>query len=122
MAHNKKPLVVGLAAVLASLSSIPAAIAQDERAQLEEVIVTARKVGESLQDVPIAVTAFTEATIEDAGIELAPVFVPPTATAPEIESAAWVSRRPMASAALGTRSAHVARLGGTGAPVESRTL
>jgi iron complex outermembrane receptor protein len=35
---------------------------------LEEVVVTARRNAESLSDVPIAVTAFTSAEIEDAGI------------------------------------------------------
>jgi len=38
-------------------------------AQIEEIVVTARKRSESLQDVPIAITAFTETTIEQAGIE-----------------------------------------------------
>ena len=36
---------------------------------LEEIVVTARKRSENLQDVPIAITAFTEATIKNAGIE-----------------------------------------------------
>lgn len=38
-------------------------------ATIEEIVVTARKRSESLQDVPIAITAFTETTIEQAGIE-----------------------------------------------------
>lgn len=38
-------------------------------AAIEEIVVTARKRSESLQDVPIAITAFTETTIEQAGIE-----------------------------------------------------
>lgn len=38
-------------------------------AEIEEIVVTARKRSESLQDVPIAITAFTETTIEQAGIE-----------------------------------------------------
>jgi iron complex outermembrane receptor protein len=36
--------------------------------ELEEIVVTARKRTESLQDVPIAVTAFTQSQIESAGI------------------------------------------------------
>ena len=36
---------------------------------LEEVVVSARKVDESLQDVPIAMSVFTSSDIEDAGIE-----------------------------------------------------
>lgn len=50
-------------AVTASLAAAPAA------AQfMEEIVVTARKVEESLQDVPLAITAFSAATIEAAGI------------------------------------------------------
>jgi len=37
--------------------------------ELEEIVVTARKRTESLQDVPIAVTAFTQSQIESAGIQ-----------------------------------------------------
>jgi len=36
---------------------------------LEEVTVTARKRAENVQEVPIAVTAFTAQDIQDAGIE-----------------------------------------------------
>ena len=43
--------------------------------QLEEIIVTARKRQESLQDVPIAVTAFTEDQIESAGIQRPADFI-----------------------------------------------
>ncbi len=41
----------------------------------EEVVVTARKRDERLQDVPAAVSAFTELAIEDAGIERAADFL-----------------------------------------------
>jgi iron complex outermembrane receptor protein len=44
-------------------------------AELEEIIVTARKRSESLQDVPIAVTAFTEDQIESAGIQRPADFI-----------------------------------------------
>lgn len=44
-------------------------ISQVSAAEIEEVVVTARKRSESLQEVPIAITAFTERTIEQAGIE-----------------------------------------------------
>lgn len=46
---------------------IPAALAQ-EGIYLEEVIVTARKRAESLQDAPMAVSAFTGESLRDAGI------------------------------------------------------
>lgn len=38
-------------------------------AELEEIVVTARKRSENLQEVPIAIKAFTEKTIEQAGID-----------------------------------------------------
>ncbi|MFM7395764.1 MAG: TonB-dependent receptor [Gammaproteobacteria bacterium] len=42
--------------------------AQDTTLALEEVVVTARKVEESIQDAPISVTAFTDAAIAERGI------------------------------------------------------
>ena len=46
------------------LAAAPAAFAQ-----LEEVIVTATKRAESLQDIPVSVTALSETTLQDAGVE-----------------------------------------------------
>ena len=57
---------------LAAVSMLPlqTAVAQDDEViGIDEVTVTARKRAESLQEVPIAITAFTEQTIERAGIE-----------------------------------------------------
>ncbi|KRP09163.1 MAG: hypothetical protein ABS12_00625 [SAR86 cluster bacterium BACL1 MAG-121004-bin11] len=42
---------------------------------LEEVVVSARKVNESVQDVPIAMSVFTSSDIEDAGIERPEDFI-----------------------------------------------
>ncbi|MEQ8859747.1 MAG: TonB-dependent receptor [Pseudomonadales bacterium] len=42
---------------------------------IEEVVVTARRAAESLSDVPIALTAFTSADIEDAGIQRPEDFI-----------------------------------------------
>jgi iron complex outermembrane recepter protein len=42
---------------------------------IEEIVVTARKRAESLQEVPIAITAFTEQTIQRAGIERPADFI-----------------------------------------------
>ena len=42
--------------------------AQAQVAQLEEIVVTARKREESLQDIPVAVTAFSAAAIESIGL------------------------------------------------------
>lgn len=58
-ASTRKPLLVAIA--LASAATMPTVHAQDEGPgySLEEVVVTARRRSENLQDVPIAVTAFT---------------------------------------------------------------
>ncbi|MEE4659124.1 MAG: TonB-dependent receptor [Halieaceae bacterium] len=70
--------LIARAIALATLSSasliLPQAVAAQD-ALLEEIVVTARKREESLQDVPISVTAFTAAQIEDAGIERPQDFI-----------------------------------------------
>jgi iron complex outermembrane receptor protein len=54
----RKPLIA--ATLLASAGAVPTVVAQGESSlALEEVVVTARRRAESLQDVPIAVTALT---------------------------------------------------------------
>lgn len=68
-----KSLIATSIALAACLHGIAA------NAQLEEVIVTAQKRSESLQDVPIAVTAFTGDSMKDLGINNASdlvVFTP----------------------------------------------
>ena len=58
-----------IVAVIAVLFVAPlAAQAQQDEGGLEEIVVTARKVEENLRDVPIAVTAFTEQSMEEQGI------------------------------------------------------
>ena len=66
---NHKCCQTSLAALFLLIAS-PAAIAQDQEASfiLEEVIVTAQKRTQSLQDVPVAVSAFTGEQIADAEI------------------------------------------------------
>lgn len=60
-------------AVAVGLAAVPtAAMAQQA---LEEIVVTARKRSESLQDVPISVTAITEQQIAEAGIERPADFI-----------------------------------------------
>lgn len=61
---------LGLAAALLAASPLTV-LAQ----ALEEVVVTARQRAESLQDVPAAITAFTETDIQRAGIERAGDFL-----------------------------------------------
>ena len=56
-------------ATAASLLPFATTGAQEGAGAIEEVVVTARRRAESLQDVPIAITAFTESTIQAAGIE-----------------------------------------------------
>lgn len=66
--------ISGLACAIAALPTLPA-VAQDGATAIEEIVVTARKRDESLQEVPIAITAFTEQTIKKAGIERPADFI-----------------------------------------------
>jgi iron complex outermembrane receptor protein len=71
-------ITTGFALLIAALVMMPmtTVTAQEEGAiGIEEVVVTARKRAESLQEVPIAITAFTEQTIERAGIERPADFI-----------------------------------------------
>ena len=66
--HNKKPLALALAGVLTTTSH--AAFAQetpaaDKSPSLEEVLVTAQRRAENIQDVPMTVTAITGENIAD---------------------------------------------------------
>ncbi len=64
--HSKAPLSVAVTAAALSIGLVSV----DVHAQmLEEVVVTARKRAESLLEVPVTVTAFSEAEIGRAGIE-----------------------------------------------------
>jgi len=54
--------------VVGWLTAIPVASAQTAAAALDEVVVTARKREESLQDIPIAISAVTAAQLEQRGI------------------------------------------------------
>ena len=63
MRHNHKRVLA--LAIAAAAFGAPPVFAQSS---LEEIVVTARKRSENLQEVPIAVTAFTERQIEQAGI------------------------------------------------------
>ena len=55
-------LVMGASAVAISGFAVPA-FAQQNTTVIEELVVTAQKKEEALQDVPIAVTAFGEETL-----------------------------------------------------------
>ncbi|MDG1667073.1 MAG: hypothetical protein P8H55_07875, partial [Hellea sp.] len=60
--NSKKAIIAGVSA-LAILSSVPAA------AQIDEIIVTAEKREENVQDVSISVTALNERLLELGGID-----------------------------------------------------
>ncbi|MEP3050876.1 MAG: TonB-dependent receptor [Erythrobacter sp.] len=60
---------LGRHALLGSTAIAVMAVSVGEaKAQNNEIVVTARKVEENVQDVPIAITAFTEETFEEAGL------------------------------------------------------
>lgn len=73
MSNRKTPIALGLLAAVSTLAPASAVLAQG--ATLEEVVVTARKRTENLQDVPIAISAIDAATIERAGIERASDYI-----------------------------------------------
>ncbi|CAH0991620.1 Vitamin B12 transporter BtuB [Sinobacterium norvegicum] len=66
---NKKPLSAAIMSVAILGFGNTQAVAQDASLQLEEVIVTAQKRVENLQDVPVSVTAVSGDTLYDAGIQ-----------------------------------------------------
>jgi len=63
---SRKPLVLAIGAALAGLTT--SAFAADDPMVLEEVIVTAEKRSESLQETPISISAFDAGMIDDLGI------------------------------------------------------
>lgn len=66
--HGSKVAIAGAALVLATTAhaaDTPAAVDTD----LQEIVVTARLRSESLQEVPMAVDAFSSKTLQDAGIK-----------------------------------------------------
>ncbi len=64
--HNRKLLLSALLAALGLSAETPTALAQT--GALEEVVVTARRREESLQETPVAVTALGSDTLRDAGV------------------------------------------------------
>lgn len=69
---NKSSMIALAAAMLAGMGVVPAALAQDAGASglplNDEIVVTARKTVERLQDVPIAVTALSSQALEARGL------------------------------------------------------
>jgi len=71
--NTNKSLLAALLGVFAGAGGVQQGVAQTYSAknphlQIEEVIITAQKRSESLQDVPIAVTAFTGEALNDFGV------------------------------------------------------
>lgn len=71
----RKKVLAGMSLSLLATGYTGVSVAQASGFTLEEVVVTARKRAENLQEVPIAVTAFGEDTIERAGIERADDYI-----------------------------------------------
>ncbi len=75
MNRKNSRIVTGLLAASAAWTGSASIQAQPAEFAVEEVVVTARKRTENLQDVPIAISAIDQATIERAGIERAGDFI-----------------------------------------------
>jgi iron complex outermembrane receptor protein len=60
---NNKRILVSLFAIASTIAMTPAV------AQVEEIVVTARKKAENLQEVPISISAYSAKLLEDAGIQ-----------------------------------------------------
>ncbi len=76
--HSKKSIklsAVSLVAISSALISMPAYGQTDEGAYVDEIIVTARRKSESLQDIPGSITALTSATLAKAGVSRAEDFI-----------------------------------------------
>ena len=67
--------MIVIVAVLSVLPFTMAGAQQEGVAGIDEVVVTARKRAESLQEVPIAISVFTEQTIQRAGIQRPADFI-----------------------------------------------
>jgi iron complex outermembrane receptor protein len=79
------PMVAGIIALPAGAQTVPAG----PSAELEEIVVTARKRDETLLSVPATVNVFTEQAIKDAGIQAPRDFVSmvPNMTLVEVQNA-----------------------------------
>ncbi|MFO7551291.1 MAG: TonB-dependent receptor [Haliea sp.] len=74
MKMSRTYIAAGVAAA-AAWGSVPLVQAQDGAFMIEEVVVTARKRAENLQEVPIAITAIDEQTLQRAGVERAADYI-----------------------------------------------
>ena len=74
MLSKKSPLIMAVVTAIAAVQT-PVAVSQESSFAIEEVVVTARKRSENLQEVPIAISAIDAATIDRAGIERAGDYI-----------------------------------------------
>ena len=74
MLNKKSPLLLAVLAATAATQA-PMVLSQESGFAIEEVVVTARKRAENLQEVPIAISAIDATTIERAGIERAGDYI-----------------------------------------------
>ena len=80
--QNKASAIFPLTLISAALLNITPVYAQDNIG-LEEVVVTAQRREQNLQDVPVSVTAFTGATLELRNIKNAVEYLTITPGVPE---------------------------------------
>ena len=71
--HNRSRSFLYAIALAANVALVPAGYGQENSdgadGAIEEVLVTARKIEESLQDIPLSISAFTSQDINDRSIE-----------------------------------------------------
>jgi len=84
--YSRSTRLTVLAASIAGILASAQAGAQ-QTTQLEEVVVTARQRAERIEDVPVTVQAFTETTIESAGIERPQDFIALTPGVAQVQTA-----------------------------------
>lgn len=63
------PTLIALACVAATTNTQAQTSTGESTARLEEIIVTSRRISENLQDVPVAVSAFSDNALAEMGIE-----------------------------------------------------
>ena len=73
--NHMKALLIAGASALALSGAAASAFAAEETATIEELVVTAQKKAESIQDVPIAVSAFSQDALQKSRIDGGPNLV-----------------------------------------------
>jgi len=74
MLSKKSSLFLAMTTAITAVGA-PSALAQESSFAIEEVVVTARKRSENLQEVPIAISAIDAETMERAGVERAGDYI-----------------------------------------------